>query len=40
MDVRGAVAPEGVLEDALLGLTFLDELRSYRFERSRLVLVP
>lgn len=38
--VRGAVAPEGVLEDALLGLTFLDELRSYSFERNRLVLVP
>jgi aspartyl protease family protein len=37
-DVRALVARPGALSESLLGMSFLDRLRSYSVERGRLVL--
>ena len=37
-DVRALVARPGALEESLLGMTFLERLRSYTVERNRLIL--
>ena len=37
-DVRALVARPGALEESLLGMSFLERLKSYAVERGRLIL--
>jgi aspartyl protease family protein len=39
-NLKALVAPEGVLDQSLLGMTFLDTLSSYSISGDRLVLMP
>jgi len=39
-NLKALVAPEGVLDQSLLGMTFLDTLSGYSISGDRLVLTP